>query len=68
MLEAKLQGQEISKPEPAPEAPVVDLMEALKRSVAEAKEKGRTPAGTAKTKAAPKSGSRARRTPARKSA
>jgi DNA end-binding protein Ku len=67
LLEAKLQGQEITKPEPVPEAPVVDLMEALKRSVAEAKERGKPAAGS-KTKAAPKSGSRARRTPARKSA
>jgi DNA end-binding protein Ku len=68
MLEAKLDGQEISKPEPVPEAPVVDLMEALKKSVAEAK--GRKTAATSKKKAAPKSGSasRARRTPARKSA
>jgi DNA end-binding protein Ku len=39
LLEAKLEGKEIARPEPAPEAPVVDLMEALKRSVAEAKEK-----------------------------
>ena len=37
MLEAKLAGEEIARPEPVPEAPVVDLMEALKRSVAEAK-------------------------------
>ena len=37
MLEAKLAGQEITRPEPVPEAPVVDLMEALRRSVAEAK-------------------------------
>src|ERR671936_562414 len=37
MLEAKLDGQEIAKPEPVPETPVVDLMEALKRSVEEAK-------------------------------
>ena len=68
MLEAKLDGQEIAKPEPTPEAPVVDLMEALKRSVAEAK--GRKPAASAgsKTKAAPKSGSGSRRAPARKSA
>jgi DNA end-binding protein Ku len=36
MLEAKLAGQEIAVPEPMPEAPVIDLMEALKRSVAEA--------------------------------
>ena len=68
MLEAKLDGQEISKPEPVPEAPVVDLLEALKKSVAEAK--GRKPSG-AKTKAASKSGagsSGRRRAPARKSA
>src|ERR671932_992830 len=38
MLEAKLAGQEIARPEPAPEMPVVDLMEALRRSVAEARE------------------------------
>src|SRR5438552_6882438 len=34
MLEAKLSGQEIAKPEPVPETPVVDLMVALQRSVA----------------------------------
>jgi DNA end-binding protein Ku len=66
MLEAKLNGQEIAKPEPVPEAPVVDLMEALKKSVEEAK--GRKPASSSKTKAAAKSGSRSRRAPARKSA
>jgi DNA end-binding protein Ku len=33
MLEAKLSGQEIAKPEPVVETPVVDLMEALKASV-----------------------------------
>jgi DNA end-binding protein Ku len=37
MLEAKLAGHEIAKPEPAPETPVIDLMEALKASVAETK-------------------------------
>lgn len=38
MLEAKLAGEELTAPEPAAaEAPVVDLMEALRRSVAEAK-------------------------------
>jgi DNA end-binding protein Ku len=37
LLEAKLAGQEVTRPEPVPEAPVVDLMEALRRSVAEAK-------------------------------
>jgi DNA end-binding protein Ku len=35
MLEAKLAGHEIKRPEPAPETPVVDLMEALRRSVEE---------------------------------
>jgi DNA end-binding protein Ku len=39
MLEAKLDGQEIAKPEqPEPEAPVVDLMDALRQSVAEVKD------------------------------
>jgi DNA end-binding protein Ku len=68
MLEAKLQGQEITKPEPAPETPVVDLMDALRLSVAEAQ--GRKKAQpAAKKRAAPKSGSsKARRAPARKSA
>jgi DNA end-binding protein Ku len=64
MLEAKLAGQEIAKPVEAPtETPVVDLMEALKQSVAEVS--GKQPAKRAR--AAPKSGSR-KRVPARKSA
>src|SRR5215211_886623 len=46
MLEAKLAGEEIARPEPAPEAPVVDLMEALRQSVAEVSE--RKPKGPAK--------------------
>ena len=62
MLEAKLAGEEIVRPEPPPETPVLDLMEALKRSVAEVQE--RKPG---KAKAAPASRSR-RRAPARKSA
>src|SRR5205807_473389 len=37
MLEAKVSGQEIARPAPLPETPVVDLMEALKASVAETK-------------------------------
>src|SRR6266550_3245893 len=70
MLEAKLDGQEIAKPEPVAETPVVDLMEALKRSVEEVKgRKTATKAASAKKKAAPKSGSSSsRRQPARKSA
>ena len=39
MLEAKLRGEEIAVPEPAEEAPVIDLMEALKASVAAAKKR-----------------------------
>jgi DNA end-binding protein Ku len=68
LLEAKLEGREIAKPEPVAETPVVDLMEALKRSVAEAQGRRKT-AASAKKRTAAKSGSqRARRTPARKSA
>jgi DNA end-binding protein Ku len=51
MLEAKLAGKEITKPEPAPEAPVVDLMEALKQSVSQA-QKGKEKAAPARKKAA----------------
>ncbi len=40
LLEAKLRGEEIVAPEPVAEAPVIDLMEALKASVAAAKERG----------------------------
>jgi DNA end-binding protein Ku len=39
LLEAKLAGREVTAPEPVEETPVIDLMEALKRSVAEAKDK-----------------------------
>jgi DNA end-binding protein Ku len=63
MLEAKLAGQEIARPEPVPETPVVDLMDALKRSVAESKE-----ARTAPRKRAASSSRSRRRAPARKSA
>jgi len=62
MLEAKLAGQVVARPEPVPETPVLDLMEALKRSVEEVKEA--EPAR--KAKAAPKGGSR-KRVAARKS-
>jgi len=62
MLEAKLAGQEVARPEPVPETPVLDLMEALKRSVEEVKDA--EPAS--KATAAPKGGSR-KRVAARKS-
>ena len=58
MLEAKLAGQEIKRPEPEPEeAPVIDLMEALRQSVSEAQKK--PPAETAK-KSGSSSGTRKR--------
>jgi DNA end-binding protein Ku len=62
LLEAKLAGEEIAAPEPAEEvAPVVDLMEALRASVAEAQDKK----PRKKTKAASSGGSR-RKVAARK--
>ena len=46
LLEAKLEGQEVGRPEPVEEAPAIDLMEALRRSVEEAsKRKEPSPAG-----------------------
>jgi DNA end-binding protein Ku len=50
MLDAKLAGETIARPEPVAETPVIDLMEALRRSVAEVQT-------AKKSKAAPKSGS-----------
>ena len=50
LLEAKLAGAEIVAPEPVEPAPVVDLMEALRASVAAAEEKPAAP----KKKAAPR--------------
>jgi DNA end-binding protein Ku len=45
LLESKLDGQPVSKPEVVPDAPVIDLMEALRASVAQAsKSKKKTPA------------------------
>jgi DNA end-binding protein Ku len=60
MLEAKLAGEEIAMPEPVAEAPVVDLMEALKKSVAasqSSKDDGAKPA----KKAAPRKRAAARK-------
>jgi DNA end-binding protein Ku len=50
MLEAKVAGEEIARPEPVPEAPVVDLMEALRQSVADVKQR-RAPAPEPKRRA-----------------
>jgi DNA end-binding protein Ku len=69
MLDAKLAGEKITRPEPAPETPVIDLMEALRRSVAEVQDKkGAAKPKSGKTKAAPSGGGSRRKTPARKSA
>jgi DNA end-binding protein Ku len=58
MLEAKLAGEEVKRPEPvADEAPVIDLMEALRQSVSEV-QKERKPA--AKPKSASSGGTRKR--------
>jgi len=72
MLDAKLAGETPTRPEPVAETPVIDLMDALRRSVAEVQDRrsGAAKATAAKkTKATPsESGSRTRRAPARKSA
>jgi DNA end-binding protein Ku len=58
MLEAKLAGEEIKRPEPEPEeAPVIDLMEALRQSVSEAQKQ---PAAKPKAKTGSSSGTRKR--------
>jgi DNA end-binding protein Ku len=54
MLDAKLAGESIKRPEPVPETPVVDLMEALRRSVADVQERRGNSGGSTKAKAAPK--------------
>jgi DNA end-binding protein Ku len=63
LLEAKLAGEEITAPEePAEDAPVIDLMEALRRSVEDAKQ-AKQPA--AAKKAAPKKAPARRKSAAR---
>ncbi len=58
LLDAKLRGEEIAEPEPVEVAPVVDLMEALKASVAAANKGG--DAKPARARAKPKSKARAK--------
>jgi non-homologous end joining protein Ku len=67
MLEAKLAGQEIVAPEPVADAPVIDLMEALRQSVADAQSR-RSAEDSKDGTTASKSRSRARKAPAKKSA
>ncbi|HEX2291996.1 MAG TPA: Ku protein [Gaiellaceae bacterium] len=60
MLEAKLAGQEIKRPEPVEEeTPVIDLMEALRASVDEA-QKQRKPAASSRAKSSRSGGTRKR--------
>jgi DNA end-binding protein Ku len=54
IVEAKINGQEIESVAPEPTAKVVDLMEALKASVAAAKKEADAPAAPARTKTAAK--------------
>jgi DNA end-binding protein Ku len=72
MLDAKLAGETPTRPEPvSDDAPVIDLMEALRRSVADVQERKRGAgdgAAPKKAKATSSGGSRAKRAPARKSA
>jgi DNA end-binding protein Ku len=65
MLESKLAGQEIVAPEPVTEAPVIDLMEALRQSVADAQSRRE---GSKNGETASKGGSRSRKATAKKSA
>src|SRR3990170_3115305 len=55
LLEAKLRGEEIVTPEPVAEVPLLDLMEALRRSVAAAKKPAEKPKAAAKPRARAKS-------------
>jgi len=61
LLEAKLEGEEIATPEPVADAPVVDLMEALKRSVAATKGRSSNGDSAQRKKAAPKKRAAARK-------
>jgi len=49
LLESKLAGEPLAKPEEVPEAPVIDLMEALRASVAEASKSKKKKDADAKT-------------------
>jgi DNA end-binding protein Ku len=61
LLEAKMRGEEIAVPEePEEEAPVIDLMEALKASVAAAKQQDEKPARARKAASGGKARARAR--------
>ncbi len=60
LLEEKLRGQAPVRPQPVPETPVIDLMEALRKSVAEAKRQRPRARSAAKTSAGGKTAARKR--------
>jgi len=62
MLDAKLKGEVIKRPEPVPETPVIDLMEALRRSVADVQGKRDAAKPAAKKAKAASSGGSRRKT------
>jgi DNA end-binding protein Ku len=67
MLEAKLAGEEIKRPEPVEEeTPVIDLMEALRQSVDEAQKQKKAPASGSKSKSTRSTGTRKRAAAGRK--
>jgi DNA end-binding protein Ku len=70
IVEAKINGQEIESVAPEPAGKVVDLMEALKASVAAAKKEADAPAAPARTKTAAKKTAAKKKTaaPAKKTA
>ncbi|MHB8470766.1 MAG: non-homologous end joining protein Ku [Gaiellaceae bacterium] len=68
MLDAKLAGETPLRPEPVTETPVVDLMEALRRSVADAQERRGGVKAAPKKENTASNGSQPKRAPARKSA
>jgi len=61
LLEAKLAGEEIAAPEPVAETPVIDLMEALRRSVEEAQEAKKPAKAPAEGSARPRKKTAARK-------
>ena len=65
LLEAKLAGEVIAAPEPTPEAPAIDLLEALRRSVEEAKQSKQAAGNGAARKATSKKPARPKKTAAR---
>jgi DNA end-binding protein Ku len=67
MLEAKLAGEEIKRPEPVEEeTPVIDLMEALRQSVDEAQKQKKAPSSGSKAKSMRSTGTRKRAAAGRK--